>query len=95
MGTTSSLGTNPLEIGKGLAIKNRLETSFQRDDGDQTQLKCSHCGGTKYTKGEPYHRSGKPWPWWRLSGACVLLTLPLSVVMLTLPLKYLNISTNS
>ena len=50
MGTTSSLGTSPSEIGKGLAIKSRSETSFWHDNGDRTHLKCTHCGGTKHTK---------------------------------------------
>ena len=39
MSTTSSLGGNPSEIGKGLAIRGRSETLLRRDNGDRTYLK--------------------------------------------------------
>ena len=63
MGTTSSLGTSPSEIGKGLAIKNRPEPSFRRDNGDRIHLKCTHCGGTKHTKEGCFKLIGYP-EWW-------------------------------
>ena len=63
MGTTLSLGINPSEIGRGLAIKRRSETSFRRENGDRTHLKCTHCGGTKHTKEGCFKLIGYP-QWW-------------------------------
>ena len=63
MGTTSSLGTSPSEIGKGLAIKSRSKTSFRHDNGDRTHLKCTHCGGTKHIKEGCFKLTGYP-EWW-------------------------------
>lgn len=60
MGTTSSLGTGPSEIGKGLAIKNQSKTSFRREDGDRSHLKCTHYGGTKHTKEGCFKLIGYP-----------------------------------
>ena len=63
MGTISSLGTSPSEIGRGLPIKNRSEISFRRDDGDRSHLKCTHCGGTKHTRRGCFKLIENP-EWW-------------------------------
>ena len=48
--TSSSLGLGPSEIGKGLAINYRSESSSRHDEGDRSHLRCNHCGGTRNTK---------------------------------------------
>ena len=63
MGTTSSLGVHPSEIGRGLAIKGRSETSLRRDNGDRTYLKCTHYGGSKHRKEGCFKLIG--YPEWR------------------------------
>ena len=63
MSTTSSLGGNPSEIGKGLAIRGRSEASLRRDNGDRTYLKCTHCGSSKHTKEGCFKLIGYP-EWW-------------------------------
>ena len=63
MDTTSSLGMNPSEIGRGLAIKSRSKASFRHENGDRTHLKCTHCGGTKHTKEGCFKLIG--YPKWR------------------------------
>ncbi|XP_057518458.1 uncharacterized protein LOC130799377 [Amaranthus tricolor] len=60
MSTTSSLGGNPSEIGKGLAIRGQSETLLRRDNGDRTYLKCTHCGGSKHTKEGCFKLIGYP-----------------------------------
>lgn len=62
MASDSSLGRDSSEIGSGLLVKRRPESSsFRRED--KTQLKCSHCGGTKHTKEGCFKIIGYP-EWW-------------------------------
>ena len=45
----SSFGKNPSGIGCGLAAKNRSEKSSYRREY-RTNMKCSHCGGSRHIK---------------------------------------------
>ena len=51
MNHISSPGKIPSEIGSGLAVKRRSDVSFRRDMEDKTHLRCSHCRGSRHTKG--------------------------------------------
>ncbi|XP_057536699.1 uncharacterized protein LOC130814596 [Amaranthus tricolor] len=58
----SSLGTNPSEIGSGLATRNK---TFQksREEDDQRKLRCTHCGVSRHTKEGCFKIVGYP-EWW-------------------------------
>ena len=58
----SSLGTNPSEIGSGLATRNK---TFQksREEDDRRKLRCTHCGGSRHTKDGCFKLVGYP-DWW-------------------------------
>uniref|UniRef100_A0A803LPC8 Reverse transcriptase Ty1/copia-type domain-containing protein n=1 Tax=Chenopodium quinoa TaxID=63459 RepID=A0A803LPC8_CHEQI len=57
----SSSGQNPSEIGSGLVVNRRSESSFRGED--KTHLKCTHCGGTKHAKKGCFEIIGYP-EWW-------------------------------
>ncbi|XP_057543943.1 uncharacterized protein LOC130823341 [Amaranthus tricolor] len=71
MNGLSSLGTNPSDIGSGLATRNK---AFQksREEDDRSKLRCTHCGGSRHIRkdasrlwdtlsgGTIYRNSGPP-----------------------------------
>ena len=62
MNDVSSLGTGPLEIGSGLAMRNKA-LQRNREEEDRRILRCTHCGGSRHTKEGCFKLVGYP-DWW-------------------------------